>query len=226
MKKDHLLLFFISPISGLIYGLQTWNKKHIRWTIFFFTFIYGSVFHPSHLGDGKDHFESLLRNYSDVDFTSFISDSVNILSLNPTIYTNDDLYLHVVSYFVGSVISLPNLFFSVIALVFSFFYSGALVKLFSYVNFRSRHIGIFFLFFIILTLLWIHPGKMQSVRHGTAFWVLIYYILSYTQTKKIKFLFLSIFYSPSFSYRVFSTFHFIYWLLFCLKTIMFILSFF
>ena len=122
MKKDHLLLFFISPISGLIYGLQTWNKKNtFVGQSSFFTFIYGSVFHPSHLGDGKDHFESLLRNYSDVDFTSFISDSVNILSLNPTIYTNDDLYLHVVSYFVGSVISLPNLFFSVIALVFSFF---------------------------------------------------------------------------------------------------------
>jgi len=193
-KKYHLLLYLISPIMGLIYGIRTKNQKYIRWSIFIFVFIYGAVLHPSHLGDGATHFERL-SYYDHLSFSQFWNNLIDILSFNPSYSTNDDPYIHILSYVTAGIFNRPSLFFVGVAFVFAYFYSGAIVMLLSYVNWKSKYNKNYFTFFLVFLLLWQNPGHMQSVRLGTAIWIVIYGIIGYHKTKKIKYAFL-IFLSP------------------------------
>jgi hypothetical protein len=189
-KKYHLLLFLISPILGLIYGIKTKKWSYIRWSIFIFVVIYGSVLHPSHMGDGAVHLENVHTHYTNLNFSQFLEELTRILSFNPTSNTNDDPYIHILSYIVGTIFNSPNLFFTGVAIVFGYFYSGAIVKLLSYVNWNAKYNKFYFLFFLMLFLFFQTPGDMQSVRTGTAVWVVIYALISYHQTKKNKYIFL------------------------------------
>jgi hypothetical protein len=190
--KYHYLLFLISPILGLVHGLKTKSKKYIRWSIFIFTVIYGSLLHPSFLGDGRRHWERVYDHYQYLDFSVFWTELMAILSLAPLETTNDDPYIHLLSYLVGGIFNAPGLFFVAVAVVYAYFYSGAIVKLLSYVNWSSNYNKFFFLFFLVIFLLWIPPLKMQTVRTWTGMWVLVYAILSYHETKKKKYLFLAL----------------------------------
>jgi hypothetical protein len=96
------------------------------------------------------------------------------------------------SYVVGGIFNAPGLFFLAVAVVYAYFYSGAIVKLLSYVNWSSNYNKFFFLFFLVILLLWIPPLKMQTVRTWTGMWVLIYAILFYHETKKKKYLLLAL----------------------------------
>jgi hypothetical protein len=190
--KYHYLLFLISPVLGLLHGIKTKSNKYIRWSIFVFTVIYGSLFHSSFLGDGKRHWERVYDHYQYLDFSVFWSELMAILSLAPLQTTNDDPYIHLLSYVVGGIFNAPGLFFLAVAVVYAYFYSGAIVKLLSYVNWSSNYNKFFFLFFLVILLLWIPPLKMQTVRTWTGMWVLIYAILFYHETKKKKYLLLAL----------------------------------
>jgi hypothetical protein len=182
----------ISPVLGLLHGIKTKSNKYIRWSIFVFTVIYGSLFHSSFLGDGKRHWERVYDHYQYLDFSVFWSELMAILSLAPLQTTNDDPYIHLLSYVVGGIFNAPGLFFLAVAVVYAYFYSGAIVKLLSYVNWSSNYNKFFFLFFLVILLLWIPPLKMQTVRTWTGMWVLIYAILFYHETKKKKYLLLAL----------------------------------
>jgi hypothetical protein len=194
-KKYHYLLFIISPIMGLIYGLKTKSIDYIRWTIFVFVAIYGSVLHPSHLGDGENHFRRVSENYQNLDLSKFWEGLIGILSFNPLSTTNDDVYLHFLSYFIGTVLDSPKLFFVAVGIVFSYFYSKSIVMLLSYVNWNTKYNKFYFIYFLVFFLLWRTPGDMQTVRNGTALWYIIYCVLSYNETKRKKYIFLA-FLSP------------------------------
>lgn len=188
--KYHVLLFFISPLLGFIYGLKTKSNKYIRWTLFAFVAIYGSLFHVSYLGDGAGHWDRVYEHYINLSFHDFWERLIDILALTPQSTTNTDVYTHVLSYVMGSVLSIPQYFFAGVAIVFAYFYSGAMMRLANYINWKSNYNKVFFAFFFVVFLLWQAPHTMQSVRTSTALWVLIYAVLSYHDTKKKKYLLL------------------------------------
>lgn len=188
--KYHILLFFISPFLGLIYGFKTKSKKYIRWSIFAFVAIYGSLFHESFLGDGAGHWERVYMYYLNKDFSVFWEELIAILSLSPSTSTNADVYTHVLSYLMGTVLSIPQYFFAGVAIVYAYFYSGAVVRLTNYINWKSNYNKFFFGFFFLIFILWQAPFTMQSVRTSTALWVLVYAVISYHDTKKKKYLLL------------------------------------
>jgi len=188
----HFLIFAMSPVLGLVYGIKTKSKKIIRWSLFAFTAIYGTLFHRSFNGDGAVHWQKVYDNYEYLSFEVWWDRLIAILSFAPTPYTNDDVYIHVISYLTGSVFNAPGLFFTVVGLVYAYFYSGAVVKLLSYVNWGSKYKSFYFFFFLILMLLSVSPADMQVVRTWTGAWILIYAILYYYETKKRKYLLLAL----------------------------------
>lgn len=192
-KKYHFLLFLISPVLALIYGIRTKQKVYIRWSIFVFVVIYGSTMHPSHLGDGATHFNILVSQPLDKSFSVFWEEIISILTLAPKSGTGTDPYIHILRYVLGTLFNAPRLLFVVVSIIFGYFYSGAIVKLLSYVQWNSNYNKFYFLFFLVLFLLFQTPGDMQSVRQGTAVWVLIYAVISYQQTKKLKYILLVLF---------------------------------
>jgi hypothetical protein len=188
----HFLVFAASPVLGLLYAIKTRSQSVIRWSIFAFTAIYGSLYHRSYGGDGSAHWDEVYRNYIYLSFDVWWDRMLAILSFSPTPYTNDDPFIHIISYLTGSVLNAPGLFFTVVGIFYAYFYSGAIVKLLSYVNWNSNYNKFFVYFFLIMLLLWKSPNNMQTVRSWTGMWVLIYAAISYYETKKWKYLILAL----------------------------------
>lgn len=188
----HFILFFISPVMGLVYGLKSKSSVYMRWCIFSFVVIYGSLFHSSFLGDGAVHWNNVYNHYQYLDFSVFWSEFFDIMSLDHSREVNDDPYIHILSYFVGTVLNAPGLFFVFVGAVYGYFYSGVMVKIFGYINWKSKFNKFYFIFFLAMLILWIFPLKMQTVRTWTGMWVLLYAILSYNETRKKKYLLLAL----------------------------------
>lgn len=164
----------------------------MRWSIFGFVVIYGSLFNSSFLGDGADHWENVYNHYQYLDFSVFWDELLDIMSLDHSREVNDDPYIHIVSYFVGTLLNAPGLFFVFVGAVYGYFYSGVMVKLIGYINWKSKYNKFYFIFFLVILILWIFPLKMQTVRTWTGMWVLLYAILSYHETRKKKYLLLAL----------------------------------
>jgi len=185
--KYHFILFFISPVLGLLYGLKSKSLAYMRWSIFGFVVIYGSLFSRFQLGDGAVHWDNVYNHYQYLDFSVFWSELLDIMSLDHSREVNDDPYIHILSYFVGTVLNAPGLFFVFVGAVYGYFYSGVAVKIIGYINWKSKYNKFYFIFFLAILVLWIFPLKMQTVRSWTGMWVLLYAILSYHETRKKKY---------------------------------------
>jgi hypothetical protein len=146
----------------------------------------------SFLGDGEVHWERVYDRYQYLPFSVWWDQLLLILSLNPPQGINDDPYIHTLSYVIGTVFNAPQLFWIGVAMVYGYFFSGTIVKLLSYVNWRSKYNKFFFLFFMVLFFLWKTPHSMQTVRTWTGMWVLLYAVLSYHETKNWKYLALAL----------------------------------
>lgn len=201
--KYHLLIFFFSPVIGLIYSLRNGSLKTIRWSIFAFTVIYGSLFTFSILGselgskrgegsDGAVHWNKVYSHYQYLEFSEWWKELLAIMQLDPAFGSYTDPYAHILAYFIGGVLNAPQLFFVGVATVFGYFYSGAIVRIIKYINWSSGYNKFYFTFMVILFTLWCLPSSMQTVRTWTGMWVLVYAVLSYHDTKKWKYLILAL----------------------------------
>lgn len=190
--KYHFILFLISPVLSLIYGLRSKSLAYIRWSIFVFVVIYGSLFHISFLGDGAVHWNNVYNHYLYLDFSVFWSELYDIMMLDHSREVNDDPYIHILSYFVGTIFNVPGLFFVFVGAVYGYFYSGVMAKIISYINWESKGNKFYFTFFFTMLILWIFPLKMQTVRTWTGMWVLLYAILSFHESRKKKYLLLAL----------------------------------
>jgi hypothetical protein len=198
-KKYHVFLFLVSPILGLFYGIKSGSLKVIRWSIFAYTVIYGSLFYSLFYGkeeeganDGVRHLAKAERHYQYLDFSTWWEELIAILSLDPINNTQSDVFIHVISYIAVGIFGAPFLFFTLVAAVYGYFFSGALVKIFSYIDWKSGYNLRFFYFFLVLLILWRTPDAMQTVRTWTGMWVLIYALLSYHETKNKKYMLLAL----------------------------------
>jgi len=186
--KYHFILYLISPILALIYGIRTKQRNYIRWSVFIFVVIYGSTMHPSHLGDGAAHFEEVAEQSLDKNFNEFWDELVSILILNPKSETSIDPFIHILRFILGTLFDAPRFLFIVVSIIFGFFYSGSIVKLLDYVSWDTKYNKFYFTIFLVTLILWQTPGNMQSIRQGTALWIVIYSIVSYHQSNKRKYL--------------------------------------
>tara|TARA_B100000780_G_C21119725_1_gene453443 strand:- start:2433 stop:3455 length:1023 start_codon:yes stop_codon:yes gene_type:complete len=104
---------------------------------------------------------------------------------NPPEGTNDDIYLHVLSYIAGFFNSTKALYL-IAALVYGFFYIGSMYNVYRYikVNLSSR---ILFMLFTAL-IFWKSFEGINAIRNWTGAWCLFYGFSSYVLHKKKKFL--------------------------------------
>ena len=131
-KKYHVFLFLVSPILGLFYGIKSGSLKVIRWSIFAYTVIYGSLFYSLFYGkeeeganDGVRHLAKAERHYQYLDFSTWWEELIAILSLDPINNTQSDVFIHVISYIAVGIFGAPFLFFTLVAAVYGYFFSGA-----------------------------------------------------------------------------------------------------
>lgn len=185
-----VLLMFIFPMLSLAHALKgKFGPKYKRYLLIVFITIYGSIITISEGNDGYRHWQNVYLYYLDMPFTKFLAQIGDILlfKFNPEV--KGDLYIHVLSYFTGTLLQLPGLFFVFVSFVYAYFFAGSMVKLF---YLTREKVGFSWLFygFALVFILWKNIEGINTVRTWTGLWILFYACLSYYQTKKWKYILL------------------------------------
>ena len=181
------VLSVIFPVLLLYEALRSANYKYKHWVLTLFITIYGSTIQLYENKDGYRHQEMVYTHYQNLSFTDFSKELANIATFKVNKSRAQDVYKHVLSYFLA-VLGLPGLFFTVVAFVYGYFFSGAMLMVFT--NFGRSHHSYIFLAFSLLFIFTMNVEGINTVRTWTGMWVLVYACLKYYRSKKIKYLIL------------------------------------
>lgn len=186
--KYHIALMLISPVFGLIYTLKASNPQYKKWMLVLFITLFGSTIQFSPGSDATVHQEHVYRHYYNLSLTNFLEELEDILLLQPQQNTNDDVYIHILSFFCGSVLGVPGLFFVIVSFVYGYFYASGLLKVLKYVNLKDAKwlLWAFVIFFIFYKTI----DNINTVRTWTGLWVLFNGVFGYFDTSKRKYLLL------------------------------------
>ncbi len=73
-------LMLISPILTVINGLKIKNGEVQKWILILAITFYGSTITISPGNDGYRHLKNVTEHYSDLSFSEFLSETINILT--------------------------------------------------------------------------------------------------------------------------------------------------
>ena len=189
-----ILASLVAPILLLISAWRTNSERYRHWLLTAFVTMYGATiairYDPSgEGGDGVRHLLLVYEHYVGMSFFTFLSDLWAVLSLqvasDPAIR---DVYKHLVSYFVGAVLGQPQLFFTVIAFVYGYFFIGSLLEISRHLQWQKLNYII--LGFAVLLFILKNIEGINTIRTWTGLWILVYACLKYYDSKKRRYLFL------------------------------------
>ena len=196
MNQRALSLLLPAMIAPWILLLAAWRRVSQRqrhWLLTFFITFYGATIAIAYdpLGRGPDgvrHLLNVYTHYVGLSFEQFLSELWLILTLRPPLDTKGDVYLHVLSYFTGGLLSEPKFLFPIVAFVYGYFFSGAMLEVFQHVGEKKR--SYLFVFFALLFVLIKNIEGVNTIRTWTGLWILVYACLKYYSTKQIKYVLL------------------------------------
>lgn len=189
-----VLATVVAPIFLLVAAWRTNSAKYRHWLLTAFVTMYGATiiiqYDPSGKGaDGVRHLQMVYEHYTFMSFSQFLEDIWSVMTFQDASHPGiRDLYKHLVSYLVGGVLGLPALFFTVIAFVYGYFFTGSFIEIFKHVRWRKANYVV--LAFIFLLFLVKNIEGVNTVRTWTGLWVLMYGCLRYYDTKNKKYIFL------------------------------------
>lgn len=167
-----------------------WKRRSERFLRFAITLLF-TVFATVGLmesGDAVRHQLAVDIYYTRIDFSHFLRELWQILTLQVTDSGARDVYRHVVGYFFGGVLGMPQLFFPFVATVYGYFFAGSVIHVLRTFSFSKANYVVLGFGFVFLFLMGI--DGFYTVRTWTGMWVLVYACLKYHETKKPRYLFL------------------------------------
>ncbi len=180
-----LYLMLISPILGLYFGMKSSSRKVKKALLIIFITIYGTVIFLPQGVDGIVHENNVYGHYVEMSFEKFIYELTGILIFERRGAAQEDVYIHVLSYFVGGVLGMPQLFFTFVSFIYAYFFVGSIFRIIDLnPSFKYKYV---FYGFLIVFVLWKGIEGINTVRTWTGLWVLFYACISYYQTKKVKY---------------------------------------
>ena len=190
-------ILFISLVFPAVLLYDAWKSRsetYKHWALTAFITIYGATiairYSPSGEGaDGVRHLNLVYDYYQGMGFQQFLADLWYSITLQETSNPGiRDPYKHVVSYFVGAVLGAPWLFFTVIAFVYGYFFSGSMLEVFRKWSPRKENYVI--IAFAALFILLKNVEGVNTVRTWTGLWILVYANLRYYRTGQNRYLLL------------------------------------
>lgn len=180
-----LYLMLISPILGLYFGFKNSSRKVKKSLLIIFITIYGTVIYLPPGADGTVHEKNVYGHYTELGFDQFIYELVGVLVFERRGAAQEDVYIHVLSYFVGGILGMPALFFTFVSFIYGYFFIGSIFKVIDLnPTFKYKYA---FYGFLMVFVLWKGIEGINTVRTWTGLWVLFYACISYYQTKKLKY---------------------------------------
>ncbi len=157
-----------------------------RFLIWLFFVVFGLTFILG--GDAVRHQWRVEEYFSQLPWPYFLDDLWRILTFRVTEYGARDVYNHVISYFFGAILGLPQLYIPFVAAFYGYFFAGSVVLIFRDLTF-SR-VNYLLIGFVILFLFMQGLAGIQTVRTWTGLWVLVYACLRYYETGQRRYLLL------------------------------------
>ena len=187
------IVFSFVTVPALL-AIQAWRTSSMRyrhWLLTALVTAYGStiifVFDGSREGsDGVRHLWLVYTHYVGLGFEQFLVELWSTFTFRIEHPNIRDPYKHIVSYVVGGLLNAPWLFFTVIAFVYGYFFTGSLLQVFKHFKLSRANyviIGFAALFFLTKNI-----EGVNTVRTWTAMWVLVYACLMYYDTKKWRYI--------------------------------------
>lgn len=180
------LISVFSPVASLLLGLRRSNIEIKRWALIVFITFYGSVIFLSEANDGYWHERRVVTDYMDMGFTGFFSGIYSILKFEQAEGIKGDLYIHFLSFLIGSILKVPGLFFVAVAFIYGYFYSSSVFLIYRLLDFSKKSKLLWLLFIIFV--LWKNLEGINTVRTWTGLWVLFYGVSHYAVYRKKRFL--------------------------------------
>jgi hypothetical protein len=179
-------LFFISPFAAFYNGVKRINRPYVRlFLILFFGFFGATMIFPQGT-DGFRHGLNIQNHYFGLSVGDFFNELFLLFQFIPSSGTNDDPYLHILSYLAGFFNS-SRVLYLLASLVYGYFYINSLY----YVRSLIKNKFNFYITFLFLSLIFIKGFEgINSIRNWTGQWCLFYVVIKYIVTKDKKTLFL------------------------------------
>lgn len=151
-----------------------------------FVTLFGTTIQFAPGSDATRHLEHVYVHYYNLPVLDFLEELRDILLLQPQSDTNDDVYIHTLSFLSGSILGAPGLFFVFVSFVYGYFYASGLLKVFRYVNLQNGKwllwaFAVFFVFYKTV-------DNINTVRTWTGLWVLFNGVFGYFETGKNRYL--------------------------------------
>lgn len=182
---SYLLLYFISPVLGLIAALRTSEEKFIIFAGTIFMGFIGSLYYYVPGNDGFTHLQRAVENYDGLSFTDFLSSSASLLMFQATL-AQSDIYSHILSYISVTLFGIPELIHVLAGLVLGYFFTKSVLLIVSDQN-QSKKTYLFIIVLIFfLTIRSI--TAINSIRMWTGMWVFFYGAFAFVYFKNPKYL--------------------------------------
>lgn len=182
------LTMLISPLLSLYITIKGVKGGYKKWLLVLLVTIFGSNFIVIESGDTFRHIQPVYEYYYGLSSKEYFHGVKQIISLDPLPQTNDDLYIHTLSFFCGSILRAPQLFLTIVAFIYGFFYVSGLLRVYKYKTFHKRSVLLISISLLFISILFI--DSMQTVRTWTGAWVLFNGIFGYLESGKKKYLIL------------------------------------
>ena len=186
-----ILASVVAPVFLLLAAWKTSSQRYRHWLLTAFVTMYGATisirYDPTGQGaDGVRHLLLVYEHYSGMGFARFLDDLWYTFTLQDASHPLiRDPYKHVVSYLVGRVLGQPGLFFTVIAFVYGYFFTGSLLEIFRHLKWKHLNyvvLGLAAMLFLVKNI-----EGVNTVRTWTGLWVLVYACLRYYETRKARY---------------------------------------
>lgn len=180
----------ISPVIALFVSIRNFRFIEARWNLILFFGLFGMTMIILDGKDAKVHADFFQESYVNKDFKTFITETENIIllkSMENEGMTNDDLYLHIVSFLTSRISSRPAFFFLIVSLIYGIFYIRGVTIVYQQIKSNwSYTLAIIFFLFVF----WKSLEGINSIRNWTAAWIFFNGAFSYFQTRSKKFILL------------------------------------
>ena len=184
--RELLKLFFISPFAAFCCGVNIINKPEVKLVLILFIGFFGATMIFPDGTDGFRHSLNIENHYYGLSIGDFFNELFLLFQFIPSPGTNDDPYLHILSYFAGFFNS-SKVLYLLAGLVYGYFYINSLY----YVRSLIKNKFNFCITLLFLSLIFIKGFEgINSIRNWTGQWCLFYVVVKYIVTKDKKTLFL------------------------------------
>lgn len=172
--------------------LDLWRARSERqrhWILTIFFVVLGFVAITEIAGDARRMREMVEFQFPRISFAMWLEDLWRLITFRNSFYTGTrDIYMHVVGFFFGSVLQMPQLFFPFVAGVYGYFFSGSVLHVLR--NMQISRLNYVLVGFIGVFLLVRGFDGFFTVRTWTGMWILVYGCLKYYEQPKLRYLIL------------------------------------